>query len=348
MFVIENTNSNPFNGSFTFKGQITDSTNKWAIDGTAFQHPAGQLYLIWSGWEGDVNVRQILYIAKLSNPWTVSSQRLEIARPIYHWETNTNPTVNEGPEVTIHNNVISLVYSASGSWTNTYCLGLVTANIDADLLNPSSWYKHPNPIFQSANNVFGPGHHSLTTSPDGKEDWIVYHSARFSGAGWTRQVRTQKFTWNADSTPNLGAPVNRDTPIQIPSGDQARVRYEAEDARIFNNPRVVSDPTASNQHKVGYIDYPNSLVIFTIECPTNGTYVIVIRNDNGSDGSAQATHWISINNGTAFQIPIVFSGWESWGATMFRTSLMQGVNTLTFKKGDNFAELDEIDIFLDA
>ncbi|CAF4662924.1 unnamed protein product, partial [Rotaria sp. Silwood1] len=80
MFVIENTNADPFIGTFTWKGQITDATNKWAIDGTVLQHPSGQLYFIWSGWEGNVDERQILYIAQMSNPWTISSARVEIAR----------------------------------------------------------------------------------------------------------------------------------------------------------------------------------------------------------------------------------------------------------------------------
>jgi len=348
MFVIENTNPDPFNGSFTFKGQIHDVTNKWAIDGTAFEHPSGQMYFIWSGWEGDVNIRQILYIAQMSNPWTISSERVEITRPIYDWETNHQPYVNEGPEVTIRNSTILLVYSASGSWTDDYCLGLVTIPATSDPMKGTLWKKRPQPIFQSGNNVLGPGHHSFTKSPDGKEDWIIYHSARYSGSGWTRQVRAQQFTWNDDSTPNLGEPANRDIPIRIPSGDQIRDRYEAEDARLLNNPRPIPDSTASNNIKVGYIDYPESTVQFTIQCAKAGTYVIVIRNGNGSAGNALATHWLTINNGNQTEIPVVYSGWDMWGASMIRANLTQGVNTLTFKKGTNFAEIDEIDVFLDG
>jgi hypothetical protein len=33
---------------------------------------------------------------------------------------------------------------------------------------------------------------------------------------------------------------------------------------------------------------------------------------------------------------------------MFRVNFNQGVNTLTFMQGNNFAELDEIDIVLDV
>jgi GH43 family beta-xylosidase len=347
MFVIENTNADPFTSTFTWKGQITDATNKWAIDGTVLQHTSGQLYFIWSGWQGDVNERQILYIARMSNPWTISSARVEIARPVYSWEINHRPYINEGPQVTIRNGIISLVYSASGSWTNDYCLGLITASTSSDPMNAASWQKRANPIFRSANSIFGPGHQSFTKSRDGREDWIIYHSARYSGSGWTRQVRAQQFTWNIDSTPNLGSPVNPNIPIRIPSGDQNRDRYEAEHARLLNGPYAHPHSSASNGLKVGFIDYADSTVEFTVQCPKAGTYVIVIRNGNGSAGDALATHWLTINNGNRIEIPIVYSGWDKWGASMIRTTLKQGANTLTFKKGTNFAEIDEVDVFLD-
>lgn len=99
-------------------------------------------------------------------------------------------------------------------------------------MNPASWTKRNQPIFASANGVYGPGHHSIVTSPDGTEDWIIYHSARWPGSGWTRNVRTQKFSWNTDNTPNLGEPVNPNNPIAAPSGEPARIRYEAEQALL--------------------------------------------------------------------------------------------------------------------
>jgi GH43 family beta-xylosidase len=348
MFVLENTDADPFSGSFTLKGQITDPTNKWAIDGTAFEHPSGQLYFIWSGWEGDVNERQILYIAEMSNPWTINSKRVEISRPTLNWEINHKPNINEGPEVTIQNDVISLVYSASGSWTNDYCLGLITASTDSNPMDPASWKKHPEPIFKSGSNVLAPGHHSFTKSPDDKEDWIIYHSARYSGAGWNRQIRAQKFTWNADSTPNLGEPVDRNIPIQIPSGDQIRDRYEAEEACFSNGPSAISGSTVSTQNRAGFIEHPGNSVTFTIQCEMAGNYVIVIRNCNGSADKATATQWLTVNNGKPIEIYVVYSGWGMWGASMIRTDLAKGVNTLTFKKGNNDAEIDGIDVFLNT
>ncbi|MGV2788510.1 family 43 glycosylhydrolase, partial [Clostridium perfringens] len=126
-------------------------------------------------------------------------------------------------QVIVRNGVISLVYSASGSWTNDYCLGLITASTTSDLLNPASWSKRSQPIFKSGNGLYGPGHHSFTKSPDGTEDWMLYHVAKYNNAGWNREVRMQKFTWHADNTPNLGVPVNPNAPITLPSGEAVHI-----------------------------------------------------------------------------------------------------------------------------
>ena len=347
MFVLQNSNADPFTGSFTFKGQINDPSNKWAIDGTVFEHPSGQLYFIWSGWEGDVSGPQLLYIAEMSDPWTISSDRVLISTPTLDWETRGG-SINEGPEVTIRNGVISLVYSASGSWTNDYCLGLLTASTNSDPMNPASWKKHAKPIFQSGVNVLAPGHHSFTKSPDDQEDWIIYHSARYNNSGWSRLIRAQKFTWNANSTPNLGKPANANIPIGIPSGDQVRIRYQAEKASLLNGPTAISDDTASNKVKVGNIQNSNSTVNFTIQCAIAGTYAIAIRDASAPAGGATSSLLLSINNGNAFSVYVVCNGWSMWGANVIHANLNQGINTLTFTKGTNIVELDVIDVFLDA
>jgi len=230
LYVIENASADPMQGEWTFKGQITDDTNKWAIDGSVFSHK-GQLYMIWSGWEGDRNGQQNIYIAKMKNPYTLAGKRVKIAAPQYGWEKNgdlhdpNNPphvNVNEGPEVLVHNNKLFLIFSASGCWTDEYALGMLTAPANADLLAPGSWKKHPQPVFRknAANSVYAPGHNSFFQSPDGKEDWILYHAnpAPGCGCGGKRSPRMQKFTWNKDGTPNFGIPAKEGVELAIPSG----------------------------------------------------------------------------------------------------------------------------------
>lgn len=204
----------PFDGRYTLMGQLTDSTNKWSIDATAFEYD-GQLYAVWSGWEGDTNVSQYIYIAKMSNPWTISSERVCISTPTHSWETVGSPTVNEGPEVLIKNGVVHIIYSASGSWTDDYCLGRLTCT-DGNFLNASSWSKSSEPVFKKTDSVWGPGHCSFVQSPDGTEDWIIFHSARYSGGGWNREVHIQAFTWHGNY-PYFGQPVDPGVELANPS-----------------------------------------------------------------------------------------------------------------------------------
>lgn len=218
MYVLEGASQDP-QGAYTFNGQITDPSNKWAIDGTVLQLDSGAKYFVWSGWAGDVNVQQYLYIAPLSNPWTISGERVLISQPELPWELIGKPLINEGPEVLKKNGKIFIIYSASGSWTDDYCLGQLTLMGD-NPLNPSAWVKKETPVFSRTDKVFGPGHASFTTSPDGTEDWIVYHSARTAGAGWDRNVSIQKFGWDAAGNPDFGRPTEKGIELAGPSGQE--------------------------------------------------------------------------------------------------------------------------------
>jgi GH43 family beta-xylosidase len=222
IWVIENASPDPFQGEWTMKGKVADPADKWAIDASVFEDQ-GQLFLIWSGWQGDENGTQSIYIARLSNPWTVIGQRVRISTPEYPWEKvgdippylrEGNPPhidVNEGPEVLLHDGKIFLTYSASACWTDNYALGMLTADSGNDLLNPASWKKSSVPVFQQSPeaHVYATGHNSFFKSADGTEDWLLYHanSKPGQGCGWHRAPRAQRFTWNSDGTPNFSVPV---------------------------------------------------------------------------------------------------------------------------------------------
>lgn len=223
MYVLENSSSDPMQGKWEFKGKVSDPSDKWAIDGSVFDFH-NQLYMIWSGWEGNVNGQQNIYIARMKNPYTISGERVRISSPELDWETigdlnNPNDVphvnVNEGPVALIHNKKLFIVYSASGCWTDAYCLGMLTFTGTDNLLDTSSWKKNPLPVFKQKpeSGVYAPGHNSFFLSPDGNESWILYHanSATGQGCGRFRSPRAQKFTWNKDGTPDFGEPVNPNT-----------------------------------------------------------------------------------------------------------------------------------------
>jgi GH43 family beta-xylosidase len=228
-YVLENSSADPFQGKWVFKGKVAAPSDKWAIDSDIFEQN-GQLYLIWAGWEGDVNGRQNIYIAKMKNPWTIGGKRVMISTPTYSWEKNgdlhdpNNPPhvdVNEGPQYLKHGNKIFIIYSASGCWTDFYALGMLTASAKSNLLSQAAWKKSTQPVFKQTpeNGVYAPGHNSFFKSPDGTEDWILYHanSEPGQGCGRDRSPRAQKFTWNKNGTPNFGLPVKAGVPIAIPS-----------------------------------------------------------------------------------------------------------------------------------
>src|SRR5437763_15236269 len=124
-------------------GKVSDRSDKWAIDPTVLSNN-GQLYLLWSGWPGDVNGIQNLYIARLKKPWKIQGKRVKISSPELPWECYTyaprnaaDVFINEGPEILKHDNTIFLIYSASGCWTDHYALGELSASVNADLMYPA-------------------------------------------------------------------------------------------------------------------------------------------------------------------------------------------------------------------
>lgn len=219
MYVLEGDSQDP-QGSYTLKGKITTPSDRWAIDGTILSH-GGKNYMIWSGNPVEGVPNQSLYIAEMSNPWTLTGERVEISTPTLAWErhgyNNTTRGVNEGPEVLEHNGDVFLTYSGSSFDTPYYAIGALKLTGTNPLLASSWTDKTPTPLFEQGNGVYGPGHSSFVKSPDGTQDWIVYHARTDTGRGG-RQVRIQPFTWNTDGTPNFGTPIATSQTITNPSG----------------------------------------------------------------------------------------------------------------------------------
>ena len=204
MWVLESTTSSPF-GPYRCRGQM--ETFGWAIDGTPLVLAGGRMFFIWSGWPGKANGQQNIYIAGMSDPATTSSRRALICAPDHPWERNAMP-ICEGPQVLQSNGKVFVVYSASGSWTEDYCLGLLT-NTDGDFLNPASWSKR-GPVFRKSEEVWGLGHCSFVKSRCQSHDWIIYHAKSSRKHGWEdRDVHAKPFAWTADGYPDFGVPAPR-------------------------------------------------------------------------------------------------------------------------------------------
>lgn len=229
MGVLEGTTHDP-QDAFLDRGQLytgddvaSGSRNRWAIDGTILRH-RGRLYFLWSGWQDERDV-QHLYLAPMSDPCTVSGNRVRLCDNDSHpWERcgdcPSQRGLHEAPQVLIRHGRIMVVYSCSGSWQPSYKLGLIWMDEQADPTDPRSWRKLDRPVFQPYGEVFGVGHCCFTSSPDGTEDWLIYHAKRYRSDGWHRVVRAQRFGWHEDGFPDFGQPAPPQTPQPLPSGDE--------------------------------------------------------------------------------------------------------------------------------
>lgn len=224
MWVLENGSPDPFEGTWVDKGELELPDDKWAIDGSPLELN-GKYYYAWSGWEGNVNVRQNIYMAEMQDPLTVIGERIAIVKPTDAWETNsTNPQVTEGPQFLKRNEKVFLFYSAGGCWTDGYSIGALWMNANEDPLQKSSWSRFENnPLFVSntTGNAFGPGHNSFFKSLDDSEDWILYHANPQSGLGCgnERSARMQKISWDEEGFPVLGTPEALSKDLKKPGGE---------------------------------------------------------------------------------------------------------------------------------
>ncbi|MGQ0563167.1 MAG: glycoside hydrolase family 43 protein [Gemmatimonadota bacterium] len=207
---------------FTGNAPTADAENIWAID-VNVARLNGELYAVWSGWQQNATTDktpQHLYIARMTNPWTLATARVKISSPVESWERGTELDINEGPQFLVNGDQVFIIYSARESWLPAYKMGqLRLASAHADPLVPSSWIKS-GPVFTGTETVHGAGHGSFTVSPDGTESWIIYHSKIDTRPGWDRVIRLQKFEW-ANGAPVFGMPVASGTTVRVPSGQCA-------------------------------------------------------------------------------------------------------------------------------
>ncbi len=208
IYVLENASPDPFAGEWVEKGQVKTGWESFALDATTFVH-RGQRYFLWTQRHPDIKGTN-LYLAKMDTPWSITGPAALLSKPEYPWE-QVRYWVNEGPAVLVRNNRIFLSYSAAGTGAE-YCLGLLTADANADLLDPKSWSKSPVPVFTTseANGIFGPGHNCFVT--ENGVDLLVYHARNYRDIPGdplrdpNRHTRVQPITWRADGTPDFGVP----------------------------------------------------------------------------------------------------------------------------------------------
>lgn len=217
VFVLENDAADPLAGSWIDRGML--HTFYPGIDGTVFED-GSKLYFAYSAYVGS---ESHIILAEMQTPWSLTARQSDIAAPTYDWEKQGGRQILEAPEfLPGRDGRRFLTYSASACWSDDYALGLLTAAPGADLLDAASWHKSPLPVFHASekNGVYAPGHNGFFKSPDGTQDWIVYHANSAPGMRCTkhRSPRIQPFHWSKDGTPDFGEPLPAGIPLPAPSG----------------------------------------------------------------------------------------------------------------------------------
>ncbi|WP_096187503.1 glycoside hydrolase family 43 protein [Evansella halocellulosilytica] len=212
MFALECDSANPLEGHWVERGQVKSKWETFCLDATSFEH-RGTRYYVWAQKDPNIEGNSNLYIAEMENPWTLKEKQVMISTPEYDWE-KIGFYVNEGAAVLKRNGKIFMTFSGSATDFN-YCMGLLYADEDADLLHPDSWKKLDHPVFETSeeNSQFGPGHNSFTVSEDGSEDILIYHARNYKEIKGdplydpNRHTRAQVIKWDEDGFPIFGEPV---------------------------------------------------------------------------------------------------------------------------------------------
>ena len=210
-YVLECADADPVTGSWTEKGKMgcadedEFSFRSFSLDATVFENH-GEHYYVWAEKVGVGKMISNLYIARMESPCKLATVQVLLTTPDYDWE-RVDFWVNEGPAVIKRNGRIFLTYSASGTGA-CYCMGMLTADENADLLDPASWKKERYPVLKSdpSLGIYGPGHNSFTVDEEGN-DICVYHArqeAVIEGDPLynpNRHAMLMKLEWDEDGRP---------------------------------------------------------------------------------------------------------------------------------------------------
>lgn len=212
-YVLECQGDDPFNDEWIEKGmmQCSDedpfSFRAFSLDGTVLENH-GEYYFIWAEKVGVGKQISNLYIAKMESATKLSTVQVLLTTPDYDWE-RVGFWVNEGPAFIKHDGKIYMTYSASETGV-AYCIGMLSADENDDLLDPKSWTKSRMPVLKTSEElkIYGPGHNSFTVNDEG-EPVMIYHArteAEIVGNPLynpNRHAMVMKVKWNESGEPEF-------------------------------------------------------------------------------------------------------------------------------------------------
>ncbi len=182
------------------------SFTDFSLDMTVFEH-RGKCYTIWAQKVGTVNGISNLYIAELENPVKLRTVQVLLTTPDYDWERDGGFWVNEGPAVLKHHGKVYVTFSASATGA-CYCMGMLTADLNSDLLDPLSWRKSRWPVLQTDETlkVYGPGHNCFVRGDENEHLTLLHFRSYEKITGdplndHNRHAHVMKVTFDENDAP---------------------------------------------------------------------------------------------------------------------------------------------------
>lgn len=187
----------------------------FALDMTHFENK-GKHYVIWA--YKPIGSELLMGEVSADDPTKLIGDPMVLTYPEYAWECAGGQNVDEGPAVLKANGRIYIAFSAAATG-DMYCMGMMSADENADLMDITSWTKSPTPALQTKDlqQQYGPGHNSFTVDEDGNAI-LVYHA---------RDERCHTGSCGYSNVDSLYDPC-RDAML-------AYVRYDEDGTPVFNS-----------------------------------------------------------------------------------------------------------------
>ncbi|WP_310605462.1 family 43 glycosylhydrolase [Anaerosporobacter sp.] len=184
------------------------------LDMTVFEIK-DRYYAMWSQRQFEpVDQGAWIYLAEINpdEPWKLISDPVLVSMPDYGW-ANNRVFVDEGPYALITEKKLFVTFSSS-LVDSTYVVGLLSADLDADLLEPDNWTKCNYPIMscRTKEGETGTGHNAYVQDDDGLT-WNIYHAR--TGVEGPRCTGFRRVHFDTEGYPLLELTQEKDLKLEL-------------------------------------------------------------------------------------------------------------------------------------
>ena len=197
---------------------------KSVIDSHIFFDDDGKIYLYYSNamstnQVGNQRYSEIWVVELNPDLYGIAGTPKKLTQPEQDWEYSdkAGDYWNEGAVILKRDELYYLMYSANCFCRSDYSVGYATSESP---LGPFVKYEN-NPVLSNEtvpDKVSGPGHHTVTTSPDNSELIIVYHSHMdIQAQGGQRMMNIDRMGFRKDGSVYINGPTT--TKQLLPSSE---------------------------------------------------------------------------------------------------------------------------------